>query len=697
MRGLKKKEIYKPAKGEVLQFLRSHNVNYRETGGENIAIDCPYCYADCGQHYTAYINTNTGLWQCWRKDNCGQQGTYRQLQYKITGGKKEMAEDKGATATGTQGISVANMQDVQTTQAVGIGTNKDRVQVYKLADIADMQLSDTGRQYLHGRGIVDAVIDRYHIVSDNAQPDKYIILPFVCDDGETVLFAKARSIQTQGYIDNNGDLVAPEKKELSISGKPILYGLDQLDDTGNCNTLIITEGEMDTLAIASALHIVGQEEKYDVVSVPMGCSNFGFLDKSATELLNSYERVIIWGDKDDTTGTITLVDKFNVIIDVGVDVQVIADYMGTKDANDYLRAYGAQAVVDALDCAKTYTDSEIISIMDVDTSDNDDKFLFPTGFADLDGKINGVERGTLTLLVGCEGSGKSTLLQQMLVQAAQHGVKSLLYSGEMSDKDIVTTLQLQAAGKQYVQRQINPKTGIAYGRIIDPTAERKIKEWLSGYIKIYREQVDYSSINDVINKRQDPTELMHRLCVVIENQIKRHGVQYVVLDNMMSILADVEEGSAEYQAQSELVRRLNYIAKKYDVAIWLAVHPRKTQGAIQLHLTSDDVKGTSTVKNVCDCLLAYEQYRPSKDEKAKIDSAKEISDPKQRQQALADCSTPSGHIRILKNRRWGVKTAYDDDGIACWYGGVTHRVMSTSEKDAASKGNYIKYNWVLQP
>ncbi len=56
-----------------------------------------------------------------------------------------------------------------------------------------------------------------------------------------------------------------------------------------------------------------------------------------------------------------------------------------------------------------------------------------------------------------------------------------------------------------------------------------------------------------------------------------------------------------YQAQSAFVHRLKRIAVKYDVAVILVAHPRKTKE----NFTNDDVSGSGDITNRVDTVLAY--------------------------------------------------------------------------------------------
>ena len=60
-----------------------------------------------------------------------------------------------------------------------------------------------------------------------------------------------------------------------------------------------------------------------------------------------------------------------------------------------------------------------------------------TGFKDLDALLGGLVYGSLTILTGEPSSGKSTLLNQIVAQNIMNGHRCMLYSGELTDFNIL--------------------------------------------------------------------------------------------------------------------------------------------------------------------------------------------------------------------------------------------------------------------
>lgn len=489
-------------------------------------------------------------------------------------------------------------------------------ETYDISQINGLELTGACKEYMLDRGISEETCRLYNIVN-SPEPDKadrYILMPFVDSEGTTVTYAKYRNLYPEA--DSNGKM---QPKEKEVNGKPCFFGLQNLQE--DSHTLIITEGLIDCLSLVEA---GVREQGYDVVSVP---------------------------------------------------IRVIADYKGKKDANEILTGCGKEILLQLVKESKIYEDSEIKHISDVDLSEDTRSVLFVTGFPETDNMLNGIESGNLILLLGKEGSGKTTIATQMLLQAANSKIKSMVYSGEMTLRETAETLYLQAAGPQYTDRLVNDRTKKNFG-VVKPFARDKIGQWLNQYILLYE---DKTIRKDQYEKVYNPSALVDRMLTVVERQIKHSGVKFVVIDNMMSALARYSEGGELYGAQAELALHLNFLCKKYDITILLCVHARKTDKA-SLHLFSDDISGSSIPKNMSDIILSYEKYHPLK--KGKKDDKD-------------DDNPPSGYLRVLKNRHWGALTKYDSEGEEIYYAALCRRLFAHDDFDNLRNGKpYPQYNWL---
>ena len=80
-------------------------------------------------------------------------------------------------------------------------------------------------------------------------------------------------------------------------------------------------------------------------------------------------------------------------------------------------------------------------------------------------------------------------------------------------------------------------------------------------------------------------------------------MKLVCIDNLITAMDAVTQNDNLYLAQSNFVGTLKKIAMRYDVAILLVAHPRKTRDGF----SNDDVSGSSDITNKADVVLSYER------------------------------------------------------------------------------------------
>ncbi len=505
--------------------------------------------------------------------------------------------------------------------------------------------------WLVARNISKATADMYLVKNGvgSGREEETLLFTFWDCSGKTLLYGKNRNLDWEE---------TGKPKEIPLTkGQGCFFGLQHCRE--DAKEIIITEGEMDALALVEA----GIRDKgYDVISVPAGCHTLSFIKENDIEFLKKYDNIIVFGDKENDN-SITLVDYFADKVGANKIKSIkIQDYAGEKDANDILINQGKEYLVNAVENAEYYIKKSIVQPMDIADFDNTNRTLFMTGYQQTDIMLAGIETSNLILLTADAGTGKSTMASMLVLKARTAGVKSFVYSGEMSESEVLDIMIRQAAGKNYITSVTNPKTKLSEYSVMN--RERvAIKKWLHDYVFFYQNDDTTDEKDYVAN------------CVIMtaEMQIKYNGVKFIVIDNLMTLLdlyADVEL----YAAQSKLIRRLNQMAKHYDVAVLLLTHPRKSNG--NAHLTMDDISGTSVIKNKADIILSYERHRPSEKDKD-------------------NQNTPSGYLRVLKNRKRGIRTPYNELGEALYYGIASKRIMGFQDyMDAISNKEY-RYGWTI--
>ena len=243
-------------------------------------------------------------------------------------------------------------------------------------------------------------------------------------------------------------------------------------------------------------------------------------------------------------------------------------------------------------------------------------------------------------------------MSQLMVEALDQGYAVFAYSGELSDYHFKRWLDFQAAGPDNIATNTNVYGDETY-LITNPVIE-KINAWYRGRAYIYD------------NGAVDMEDELEGLLETVENVVRRVGVKLVCIDNLMTAM-DVGVSDNLYQAQSAFVHKLKRLAVKYDVAVVLVAHPRKTKDSF----TNDDVSGSGDITNRVDTVLAYSRNASKNEED------------------LEDCDS---HLAVTKNRMFG-KLTKTKEPIELYYSQKSKRITSKSGFADGPK----RYGWEQVP
>lgn len=467
-------------------------------------------------------------------------------------------------------------------------------------------------EYLLSRGIGREVASRYRITTrkDN---DHILVFPFYDENG-VMQFVKYRKTDFDKSRDKN--------KEWCEKGtRPILFGMDQC---WGFDSLVITEGQLDSLSAAEA-------GIPNAVSVPTGAKGFTWVE-NCWDWLQKFKEVTVFGDCEH--GKITLVDELSRRLSCPVKVVQREDYLGEKDANDILRKYGAEAVRQAVAKAQLIPVNHVKRLAQVESVDLQTLPHIITGISKLDRVIGGLYFGQVVLLTGKRGEGKSTLMGQLIAEALNQQYRVFAYSGELPDYHFRRWLDLQLAGPQNVLTRYNQFSDPCYD--LAPETVDKLGRWYFDLAYLYD------------NKAIDDGDEYETLLDTVEKAIRRYGVQLVCIDNLMTAI-DVVSSDSQYIQQSKFVRKLKQLAVKYNVAVVLVAHPKKTQGEVS---DNDMVSGSSDITNRVDVVLSY-QKNPEEE-------------------------AAGGRIWVLKNRMTG-KLALKENAISVAYDERSKRIYPANE------------------
>lgn len=203
-----------------------------------------------------------------------------------------------------------------------------------------------------------------------------------------------------------------------------------------------------------------------------------------------------------------------------------------------------------------------------------------SGFPALDSVMCGFRRGHLSLWSGLRGSAKSTILNMCILNAANRGYKTALWTAELDDSEVKTWLYLQAAGKTFNK----PSSFNSFFYTPKPVVE-KIDPWIDQYVSLYEQAYG----DNYLQLENDIRELHAK---------DPHDVY--IADNIMCMdLSDLD--GDKYDKQKEMVKRLVRLAKELKCCIHLVGHPNKSLGFLRPNSISGSGNMPDLAQNIFIC------------------------------------------------------------------------------------------------
>ncbi len=281
---------------------------------------------------------------------------------------------------------------------------------------------------------------------------------------------------------------------------------------------------------------------------------------------------------------------------------------------------------------------KFLELIDVVHSPEPDYEFVKTGIHEIDRKMQGLIKPSVSVVTGLRGSAKSTVLSEIGLNAVEGGNNVSYFSGELNPKKFTRWMMLQAAGRSRVD------VGQFEGTYNVPIRfQELIGKWLYGKLRLRNNY--YGNSFSVMIKD-------------FEEEIKKHHTDLLILDNLMAL--DVSDLAAtKWDAQTEFVLKLQELAKQYNVAVVFVAHPRKAMGLLRF----DDIAGTADLGNAVDNAFIVhrinEDFRRLSKEMFKWKDDNEIY-------KATNC------IEIVKDREFGTQDVF----VPLWYEEKTKRLKN---------------------
>lgn len=422
--------------------------------------------------------------------------------------------------------------------------NQTRVVPMFVAAPALLDLSMESLAFLASRGISKEAADRYGVKTARrffkALDRETEALAFTTTVKGKIISVKYRSI---------------EGKAFSSQGSQVSYwGLDQVSGAG---PLIITEGELDALACATAGIV-------NVVSVPSGASvsttkdaandgKYGFI-QSAERQYDELGRVVVFTDADEAGGAFASEIARRVGKHRCLEVILPVD---CKDANDVLIKHGPEKLVETVASARLWPvaglyEANHYSDKLYDIYENGVGSGLSTGLWAVD-DIYTIVPGQVTVVTGVPSSGKSEFVDQIIVNLARSdGWKFCVASFENPPHLHIVKLMEKYKGKPFFKGD-HPR--LTPAEVEDGTA------WVNKNFFFIEAADGLPSTIDTILDRAKVA-------------VMRHGCRGLVIDPY-NYIERLDAKLTETEQVSDMLSKVRRFAVGHDVHIWFVAHPAK--------------------------------------------------------------------------------------------------------------------------
>lgn len=422
-------------------------------------------------------------------------------------------------------------------------------------------------EYLGRRGISKNVIDYLDIREDK---NGNCVLNFY-DTNDVLTMVKYRPSHS---VDKSSGM-AKTWCQNDADTSPLLFNMNRVNTT---KPLLICEGEIDCASVIEAGYT-------NTVSVPLGAGNLHWIEEN-WDWLNTFDSIIIWADNDEPG----IKMRKECIYRLGTwrtKYIVTPDYyekedgrrIPTKDANDCLQVGGKEYVMNLISEAKDVPVTSVVDYSDLEELDISKMDGIKTGIKPLDNELDKLYYGTLTILSGRPGAGKTSLIDQAIARTIDGGDPVFLFSKELPERLSANWFNTIIAGRRnMVEKQ--SMDGKKY-YVVPYSTQKTMQNFYSKKLFIYKddEPNDYESV-----------------LKSAEECVRKFGCKLIVLDNLMMLDLKCNE-SEKNTAQTNLINLLIKFSVKFNVAVVLIAHPRKTQDS-NSDIEMYDIAGSSNIINL---------------------------------------------------------------------------------------------------
>ena len=392
--------------------------------------------------------------------------------------------------------------------------------------------------------------------------------------------------------------------------------------------VIITEGELDALAVAQSMWENSGKIWGAVVSLPSATGLKNLLEQR--EWVSSFSEVVLCFDQDDAGQQ--AMEKAAKMFPAG---KVKVTTLPEKDASEVLIKHGAKVLDSCIFNAQTWSPAGIVTgeaVWDQFMERQQTESVpYPECLDGLNNKLKGIRHGEITLFTSGTGSGKSTIIKEIVLDLlAKTDDKVGLISLEESVGD---------TAEKFISMALRRN-------ITDPPPVEEM-DLRAGFDQVFKDErlvlLDHQgSVGD--SSLIDKIEYMALM-----------GCKYLVLDHITIAVSEGADGLSGNEAVDKMMSDLLKIVKKHNVWLGLVSHLRKSLGSKSFeegNLASiDDIKGSGSIKQISFDIIAF---------------ARNLV-------AESDAERNQVNFRVLKSRFTGLT----GDAGSAYYDQKTQRLIAT--------------------
>ncbi|WP_196599046.1 DnaB-like helicase C-terminal domain-containing protein [Pectinatus frisingensis] len=359
--------------------------------------------------------------------------------------------------------------------------------------------------------------------------------------------------------------------------------------------LVITEGEIDCLTVSQV-----QGNKYPVVSLPFGCKSALDTFKANIDWLKGFEEVIVMFDMDEVGQK-----AVQSVVGLLPPHKLKIAQLPLKDPNECLIAGKADAIINAIWNAKEYRPDGLVNAKDLkdvlfSSEETQETFEYPWS-PELNKMTMGIRKGEMVLLTAGSGIGKSTMARE------------IAYKLKMKDGLKVGLVMLEENPKKTLKDILSIHCQLPL-HLLWNTLDKKLLETM--YDKVFGDGnfVLYDHFGSI-----EGGNLLDKIRYLITGE----GCDYAIFDHVSIAVSGLDESSGdERKCIDRLMTNLRALIEETGAGIVVVSHLRKSdmkatpfeQGGI---ISLDDLRGSGSLKQLPDIVLALERNQQADDESLK--------------------------------------------------------------------------------